>query len=95
LGLASVGHSGNRAGVFSLTPVKAAARGYADADLYMMINAYWRPLTFRIQDGGPEAWRRVVDTFLPSPCDIVDPGLEPFVTEGYEVQPRSIVVLVR
>jgi glycogen operon protein len=71
------------------------AGGHGDADLYVMINAHWQPLTFRIQDGSPEGWRRVVDTFLPAPCDIADAGTEPFVTAEYEVQPRSIVVLSR
>jgi glycogen operon protein len=69
--------------------------GHGDADLYVMFNAHWQPLTFRIQDGKPEGWRRVVDTFLPAPCDIADAGTEPFVTGDYEVQPRSIVVLIR
>jgi glycogen operon protein len=65
-------------------------------NLYVMINAYHQPLTFRIQEGLPGAWRRAVDTALESPCDIADPGAEPAVTgTEYEVQPRSVVVLIR
>ena len=65
-------------------------------DLYVMINAYTEPLTFRIQEGLPGVWRRAVDTARESPCDIAEPGAEAVVpgTE-YEVQPRSVVVLVR
>ena len=39
-----------------------------DDDLYVMINAYWEDLLFTIQDGRASAWRRVVDTSLPSPA---------------------------
>jgi isoamylase len=65
-------------------------------DLYVVINSYTEPLTFRIQEGLPGAWRRAIDTARESPCDIAEPGAEEVVpgTE-YEVQPRSVVVLVR
>jgi glycogen operon protein len=67
-----------------------------DHDLYVMINAYWEPLSFAIQDGGPRQWRRAVDTALASPDDIAPPGAEPPVTSAvYDVLPRSVVVLVR
>lgn len=66
-----------------------------DADLYVMINAYWEPLEFQIQEGTPGQWRRVVDTSLPSPGDICEPGSEPVVsTNQYTVQARSVVVLI-
>ena len=42
-------------------------------DLYVMANAWWEPLTFEVQAPGP--WRRVVDTSLPSPDDIVAEGV--------------------
>jgi len=68
---------------------------FGESDLYIMINAYWEPCTFAIQEGAPGSWHRVVDTFLAGPDDIADPGSEP-VVEGskYELGPRSIVVLV-
>jgi glycogen operon protein len=67
-----------------------------DRDLYVMVNAFWEPLTFRIQEGEPAQWRRVIDTGRPSPDDFAEPGAEPAVTTAaYEVTARSVVVLVR
>jgi glycogen operon protein len=67
-----------------------------DDDVYAMINAYWEPLSFDIQEWGGGGWRRVVDTALPSPQDIVDAGGEAaLASPTYQVQPRSVVVLVR
>jgi isoamylase len=67
-----------------------------DSDLYVMINAYWEPLTFAIQDGEATAWKLAVDTSQPSPDDIFDTGTEPPIASlNYNVQPRSIVVLLR
>jgi isoamylase len=65
-----------------------------DVDLYVMINAYWEPLHFTIQEAG--AWRRVVDTSMPSPDDIAEPGAEVPLSElRYTVGPRSVVVLLQ
>ncbi len=67
-----------------------------DYDLYVMINAYWEPLIFTIQEGVSGQWRRVVDTAQASPDDIVEEGKEPVVGSAvYEVQARSVVVLRR
>lgn len=67
-----------------------------DNDLYVMMNAYWEPLPFIIQEGTSDEWRLVVDTSLPSPDDIREPGQErPLASLSYDVQPRSIVVLQR
>jgi glycogen operon protein len=64
-----------------------------DADLYVMINAYWQDLTFEIQAPGP--WRRIVDTALPSPSDILDASAAPPVSGSrYDVSPRSVVILL-
>jgi len=71
-------------------------RGTAEADdeLYIMINAWWQPLTFQIQVDG--SWCRVVDTALPSPQDFRDPGAEPGAPlNTYLVQPRSVVILLQ
>ena len=65
-----------------------------DNDIYVMINAYWEALPFRIQEGEPRNWLRVVDTDLPSPADFSQDGL-PLQSLIYEVAPRSVVVLVR
>jgi glycogen operon protein len=67
-----------------------------DADLYVMISAYWEPLTFNIQEGAVGEWTRVIDTSLNSPGDLCEPGSEVAVTSPtYVVGPRSVVVLVR
>src|SRR6201987_1107626 len=40
-----------------------------DDDIYVMINAYWEPLEFQIQEGKPQEWMRIVDTGFLSPGD--------------------------
>ena len=54
-------------------------------------------MTFRIQQGdGGETWKRVVDTSLATPDDIVEPGHElPLPALEYLVKGQSVVVLVR
>jgi glycogen operon protein len=67
-----------------------------DDDIYVMINAYREMLDFTIQEGVPEDWKRVVDTGLPSPLDIVELAEAPNIhTLVYTVGPRSVVVLKR
>jgi len=67
-----------------------------DHDLYVMINAYWQPLDFAVQEGRPQEWKRVVDTFLDSPADFMDPATAPILGSlSYRAQPRSVVVLIR
>ena len=67
-----------------------------DDDLYAMINAYWEDLTFTIQDGPANRWRRVIDTSLDSLYDFREPGAEvPVTSPHYVVKARSIVVLLR
>ncbi len=59
-----------------------------------MINAYWEALEFRITERPPRGWLRVVDTALPSPDDIADPGAEvALVAPCYRVSGNSVVVL--
>jgi isoamylase len=67
-----------------------------DDDIYVITNAYWEPLEFTIQEGGPEDWKRIVDTSLASPNDIVDEvGAANIGSLLYTVAPRSTVVLVK
>jgi glycogen operon protein len=67
-----------------------------DGDLYVMVNAYWQPLTFSIQEGKPAEWKRIIDTSMDSPDDFVDLATAlPLSLLDYEVQPRSVVVLSR
>jgi glycogen operon protein len=65
-----------------------------DDDIYVMINAYWQPLQFQIQQGAPQDWVRIVDTDLPSPGDCSEHS-SPLQQLMYQVAPRSIVILVR
>lgn len=67
-----------------------------DLDIYVMINAYWEALTFQIQEGVANLWRRVVDTSLESTLDFLEPGNEiPLQSLHYRVPGRAVVVLVR
>jgi glycogen operon protein len=67
-----------------------------DGDLYVMINAYWGDLVFAVQEGTAGEWRRVVDTSLPSPDDIREPGREASLEDlRYRVGARSVVILSR
>lgn len=62
----------------------------------LMINAYWQELTFQIQEGTTNAWRRVVDTSRESPFDFLEPGKESSLhSMHYRVSARAVVVLVR
>ena len=68
-----------------------------DRDIYVAMNAYVKPLDFRIPaapSGRP--WRRFVDTALPSPDDIVEEGPGPHVPvlERYRVEAHAIIILV-
>lgn len=61
-------------------------------DLFVIANAWWEPLRFAVPVTGP--WRRVLDTSLAPPDDIVPAGV-PFTGDAYAVAPRSVVVLER
>jgi isoamylase len=65
-----------------------------DDDIYVMINTYWEPQEFQVQEGKAQEWVRIVDTALASPDDFSDRG-EPLQAAGYTVAPRSVVVRVR
>jgi glycogen operon protein len=70
-------------------------RGRAAA-LHVIANAYWEPLDFELPpvDDGSTPWRRIVDTTLPSPDDIVEAQDAPVVEGvGYRAGPRSVIVL--
>jgi glycogen operon protein len=69
---------------------------FGEGDLYVMVNASWEPVLFRVQDGAAGEWERVIDTNRPSPEDIVEPGNEELLGSlNYILAPRSIAVLVR
>lgn len=67
-----------------------------DNDIYVMINAWSKPLKFLIQQGRADEWRRVIDTSLLSPEDFCGPDCEERLQSlQYLLNPRSIVVLLR
>jgi glycogen operon protein len=67
---------------------------FEETDLYVMLNAHSEALRFHIQEGQASDWLRIVDTSLPSPRDIAEPGKEgPLTSLDCEVGPRSVVVL--
>lgn len=67
-----------------------------DDDLYVMINAYRESLGFRLQEGTAAQWRRVIDTSLDSPLDIVDAGAEaPLQSLDYVLAARSVAVFIK
>ncbi len=82
---------------FALDGRRIDRPGVIDRDIYVAMNAYWRPLGFRIPSsptGRP--WRRVVDTSLPSPDDILEEDHGPRIPIGqiYRVEAQSLIILV-
>jgi glycogen operon protein len=65
-----------------------------DDDIYVMINAYWKKLEFRVQEGTTQEWMRILDTAFESPSDFSPRG-EPLNALSYSVASRSVVVLLR
>ncbi|MFL5310521.1 MAG: glycogen debranching protein [Myxococcales bacterium] len=79
---------------FHVRPARHLPAG--SREVYVMINAYSSDLPFGIFAPGGAAWRRAIDTSLPSPQDIAEPGaVLPIVGDIYVVPSRSIAVLVR
>jgi glycogen operon protein len=70
---------------------------HGESAFYVIFNAHWEHRTFQVPhpDGGSR-WRRLVDTSLPSPHDIVEERdavpLHP--ADHYVVTPRSAVILI-
>ncbi|HET7221171.1 MAG TPA: glycogen debranching protein GlgX [Vicinamibacterales bacterium] len=67
--------------------------------LHGILNAYSEPLTFElppVPDHGAQAWRRCIDTALPSPDDVQQYRNAPVVGgTSYLAQARSVVLLAR
>jgi isoamylase len=67
---------------------------------FLILNAYWEPLHFEVpqsQNARPVRWYRWIDTFLPSPNDIVPWDQPEALVSGltYPAGPRSVVALLR
>ncbi len=72
-------------------------RPEVDRDIYVAFNSYWEPLSFRIPASpSGRAWRRTVDTALPSPDDAVglDEGPIVRVSRDYRLEARSMIILI-
>ena len=89
--------AGSRSLAFALDGRRCDRPNVVDRDMYVAMNAWVEPLDFKIPaapSGRP--WRRVVDTALPSPEDIVpdDEGPRVSVLQLYRVQPHSMIILI-
>jgi isoamylase len=64
-------------------------------DLHVMLNMVWEAVDFQLPSIPGRRWARAVDTWLPSPDEILDPGHEVAVeSDTYHAGDRSVVVLV-
>jgi glycogen operon protein len=66
-------------------------------DFYLAANAFWEPLHFELPAlSHGRQFYRVIDTSLPSPEDICEPGTEPLLPDQntYQVQARTVAVLM-
>lgn len=74
----------------------ATSGGMGDeADIHLMMNMYWEPLSFAIPPVSGRKWYRVIDTSLESPDDIMSLGQESEIdADRYSVNGRSVVVLI-
>jgi hypothetical protein len=60
-----------------------------------MMNMHWGPLDFALARISGRRWVRAIDTALPCPLDIAEPGTEqPIDASSYLVSDRSIAVLL-
>lgn len=64
----------------------------ADDNFYVMINAHWEAVEYKIQE--TDNWYRIIDTSLASPNDFEDNLKIAVASENYLVAPRSVVVLM-
>jgi isoamylase len=66
-------------------------------NFYFAVNAYWEPLEFELPRRDPperEPWRRLIDTFLEPPADIVEwQQAQPVSGSTYRAEPRSLILL--
>ena len=65
---------------------------------HLIVNAYWESLEFelpQLPEGADGGWRRIIDTCLDSPHDILELREAPVIQSGsYLAQARSVIVLV-
>ena len=65
------------------------------SDIHVMLNMHWARLEFEVPAVIGRKWFKAVDTAVPPPHDIVDPGNELEITADVcPIEGRSIVVLI-
>ena len=82
---------------FALDGRRGDRPGLIDRDLFIACNADSQPQTFQIPAApSGRAWRRTVDTALPSPDDAVglDEGPRVDVGKAYRLEAHSLIILV-
>ncbi|MDJ0708110.1 MAG: glycogen debranching protein GlgX [Leptolyngbyaceae cyanobacterium MO_188.B28] len=69
---------------------------HCNEHLYVVFNAYWRPLTFELPPLDQcDRWHRIVDTALNPPEDFCDLDAAPLIEgDDYQVEARSAIVLM-
>jgi glycogen operon protein len=67
-----------------------------DSDIYVAMNMHWEALPIRPPNPAEGArWRVAINTSMPSPDDIFEPGEEPLVHDTTVIAAsRSIIVLI-
>src|SRR5437763_14770363 len=68
---------------------------WLDDDIHVMLNMEWAARAFELPPLQERQWFKVIDTALPSPLDIVEPGQAPLVPGTLcHVEGHSVVVLI-
>jgi glycogen operon protein len=70
---------------------------HIDNDFYVALNAWSEPLEFRVPASPTRRrWRRLIDTALDAPDDMIETERGPLVPDGkpYVVAPFSTLVLI-
>lgn len=66
-----------------------------DCLFHFIINAYWEPLLFEVPENrAGRKWDLIIDTYLPYPEDFQEPGSRQAPSGPYEVNARSVIVLL-
>jgi glycogen operon protein len=87
----------SRSLAFALDGRRSDRPNVIDRDIYVAMNAYTQPLDFRIPAApSGRSWRRVVDSALRSPDDIIEEDRAPRVSvrHAYRVQAHAMIILV-
>ena len=81
----------------SLAVHYAANKENKDTDIFIIFNAHWEERRFELPKlSSSKTWRRVMDTTLPPPHDIVEEGKEVALDmqDYYLAGARSVVLLI-